>query len=372
MVRATADHATTHRTALRHLLRHPPGLRAAASGGPILERLGGDAERPHLLDAEGLEDATVRPRPVPGAGAARYAACPTLAFPVILSLALLAILGFPAGARAQVDNVLLRVQPRVGDTLRTRFEQDIEMTGRTKIHGVDTTFRSYTSLLVLARVIVQASDSSGCTLKAITDSVSVLSVESQALTPNEAARRAMQGQEILLRLKPDGSASYVRPPSDLAPEVGALVASMPAVLSPRPVSPGATWESAMSVPVGSGEDPAHGARVRAQYRLDSLSADGARAYIGLLGIVTRDSGEAPLKAGSRVASRGTLAGGFILDRRRGWWADATFKITIGSTIVPAPAKGAPPGSAPPPVKVQTRITQHVHTEAPGPANAPPG
>jgi len=288
------------------------------------------------------------------------------------SLALLAILTHAPGARAQVDNVLLRVQPRVGDTLRTRFEQDIEMTGRTKIHGVDTTFRSYTSLLVLARVIVQASDSSGCTLKAITDSVSVLSVESQALTPNEAARRAMQGQEILLRLKPDGSASYAKPPSDLAPEVGALVASMPAVLSPRPVAPGATWESAMAVPVGAGEDPSHGARVRAQYRLDSLSSDGARAYIGLLGIVRRDSAEAPLKAGARVASRGTLAGGFILDRRRGWWADATFKITIGSTIVPAPAKGAPLGSAPPPVRVQTRITQHVHTEAPGPAKAPPG
>jgi len=275
-------------------------------------------------------------------------------------------------ARAQMDHVILRVQPRVGDTLRMRFEQDVEMTGRTKIHGVDTTFRSYASLLVLARVIVQASDSTGCTLKAITDSVTVLSVQSQALTPNEAARRSMQGREILLRLKPDGSASYVRAPSDLEPEIGALVASMPAVLSPRPVSPGDSWESAMSVPIGGDTAAAHGAKLRAQYRLDSLSADGARAYIGLVGFVTRDSAAGALQEGSRLASRGTLAGGFIFDVRRGWWADATFKITLASTIVPAAAKGAPPGSAPPPVKVQTRITQRVHTEAPGPAKAPPG
>ena len=74
MVRATADHATSHRAALRRLVQRMPGLRAAVSGGPSLERMGGDAESPHLLDAEGLEDATLRSHPVPGVPAAGFAA----------------------------------------------------------------------------------------------------------------------------------------------------------------------------------------------------------------------------------------------------------------------------------------------------------
>jgi len=288
------------------------------------------------------------------------------------ALALVAIAAVVVPAFAQADRVLLRVQPHVGDTLHTRFEQDVEMVGRTKLHGADTTFRSYTSVLILARVIVQASDSTGCTLLAITDSVSILSVQAQALAPGESARRAMQGQEILLRIKPDGSAGFVKAPADLEPEVGALVASMPAVLSPRPVVPGGSWESAMTVPVGGDREAGHGAQLRASYRLDSLSADGGRAYIGLAGFVTRDSADAPMRAGTRLASRGTVSGSFTLDRRRGWWSDASIRITLGSTITPAAAKGAPAGSAPPPVKVQTRITQHIHTEDPHPRAAPPG
>ena len=53
--------------AQRHLLRLVPNVRTATGGGSPLERLERDMELPHVIDAEGAEDATLRARPVPGA-----------------------------------------------------------------------------------------------------------------------------------------------------------------------------------------------------------------------------------------------------------------------------------------------------------------
>jgi hypothetical protein len=53
--------------AQRHLVRLIPNVRTATGGGSPLERLERDMELPHVIDAEGAEDATLRARPVPGA-----------------------------------------------------------------------------------------------------------------------------------------------------------------------------------------------------------------------------------------------------------------------------------------------------------------
>lgn len=53
--------------AQRHLVRLVPNVRTATGGGSPLERLERDMELPHVIDAEGAEDATLRARPVPGA-----------------------------------------------------------------------------------------------------------------------------------------------------------------------------------------------------------------------------------------------------------------------------------------------------------------
>jgi hypothetical protein len=52
--------------AQRHLLRSIPNVRAATGGGLPLERQQRDMELPHVIDAEGAEDATLRARVVPG------------------------------------------------------------------------------------------------------------------------------------------------------------------------------------------------------------------------------------------------------------------------------------------------------------------
>lgn len=60
--------------AQRHLLRLVPNVRTATGGGSPLERLERDMELPHVIDAEGAEDATLRARAVPGAPTASFRA----------------------------------------------------------------------------------------------------------------------------------------------------------------------------------------------------------------------------------------------------------------------------------------------------------
>ena len=254
--------------------------------------------------------------------------------------------------------VPLVVRPRVGDTLHTRFEQDVVMTGTTKVRGRDTTLRSSSSLLVLARLAVQSCDATGCTVAAITDSVALLSVDAQALTPSEATRKAMQGRRFQLRVRPDGSTVLLTAPKEIDAELGPFVQAWPTVLTPKPVAVGGTWESGVPVPVGGDAAMQHGARLKVSYRLDSLTANDGLAFISLNGVVARDALQGPVSGGKNLDAHGEVTGALALDRMRGWWRDSRLTIVIRSTVTP------PKGNDAPPVKLQTRITQHLKTESP--------
>ncbi len=178
----------------------------------------------------------MRPLPVPGGR-----------FLAVTAAALMAALA--AGALHAQAPVPLRIHPRVGDTLHTRFEQDVEMTAATKVHGKDTTLTNRTSTLVIARLIVLRLEGDGALLEAITDSVAVLTVGEQAITPSEGARRAMQKRRIQLHVHADG-AVRVEAPSDLDRDLGSLVGTMPATLPAAPMSVGGKWDNAVAVPVG--------------------------------------------------------------------------------------------------------------------------
>jgi hypothetical protein len=257
-------------------------------------------------------------------------------------------------AHGQAAPETLRLHPRVGDTLYTRYEQEVLTTGVTKVHGADTTLVTRTLTLVLARMIVESSDSAGCTMTAITDSVAITTEGSQALSPGDPARRSMQGRRITLKLKPDGSAAMTNAPEDLNTDVGQLVTTIPAILPHAPVAPGAVWENSLAGGGGGG-------RLRVRYHLDSLSA--ARAFIELRGLMPRDSSDASPHQSARTSSSGAVTGVLVLDRTRGWWSDSRIVMTINSIITPA---AATPG---PPVRVQTRITQRMRSQTKPPATS---
>jgi hypothetical protein len=273
-----------------------------------------------------------------------------LARALVVAAALLA--GASAGAGAQT--VMLRIQPRVGDTMYTRFEQSVEMVGTRNVHAVDTTMTSRMDIMILSHSLVQASDGHGTTVLAITDSVAMQGHGTGASAPNETLRHAMQGRQARLHIARDGSAALLGASDDVTPEVEALYSGMPATLPERLVSVRSSWERTAFIPVSQESDSAHSAKVRTSYRLDSLSSDGNFAYISIRGTISRDSSAAVVSESLRVGSTGTVTGRMTMDRKHGWWVQSQIEIAIRSIVT----RIVEPVST---MQVQTRIVQSMQT-----------
>ncbi len=260
-----------------------------------------------------------------------------------------------AASRARTQQpVMLRIQPHVGDTMYTRFEQTVEMVGTRNVHSVDTTMTSRMEITILSHSLVQGSDGHGTTVLAITDSVAMEGHGTGAGAPTEAIRRAMQGRQASLHIAHDGSAELLGASDEVSPEVEALYSGMPATLPERFVSVHSTWERTAFIPVSKESDSAHSASVRTTYRLDSLSSNGALAYISIHGIISRDSAAALVAESLRVGSTGTVTGHMTMDRKRGWWVESQIAITIRSVVT----RIVEPVST---MLVQTHIVQSMQT-----------
>jgi hypothetical protein len=264
--------------------------------------------------------------------------------------------GLLAGASvsAQAQTVMLRIQPRVGDTMYTRFEQSVEMIGTRNVHSVDTTMTSRMDIMILSHSLVQGSDGHGTTVLAITDSVAMEGHGTGASAPNETIRHAMQGRQARLHIARDGSAELLGANDDVTPEVEALYSGMPATLPEKLVSVRSSWERTAFIPVSQESDSAHSAKVRTTYRLDSLSSNGNFAYISIRGTISRDSAAALVSESLRVGSTGTVVGQMTMDRKHGWWVQSEIAITIKSIVT----RIVEPVST---MQVQTHIVQSMQT-----------
>lgn len=257
--------------------------------------------------------------------------------------------------------VTLRINPHAGDTLYTRFEQTVEMSGTAHLGSADTTMTMKSTLLLLSHLIVDASDSSGATVTAVTDSVALSSWRMGLPVPSESARRAMEGKRIQLQIAPNGSATVLDAPDELASDVRAAVSAMPSTLPDRPMKIGSTWRQTTAIPVSASTGGGQGrngsaATLTATYRLDSLSRDGNIAFISIRGVLQRDSTAAPLSRGLRLVSNGTITGSLRVDRQRGWWTSSNAIITLESVLTPSSNS-----SRTRPMRVLTRIEQRMHT-----------
>lgn len=250
--------------------------------------------------------------------------------------------------------VTLRIKPHVGDTLYTRFEQQVEITGTARVGAVDSTMTMRSAMLLLAHIVVQAGDETGTTVITTTDSLSLTGQGVGAGTTPDAVRQAMQGKRVRLHIAPDGSATVEEAPAEIAPDMQAMVSGMPATLPDHPVPVGGTWQTVMSIPVAGRE--AAGARpatLRATYHLDSLARGGDVAYISVHGTITRDPAS-EMPQGIRITSSGTIDGSMQVDLHRGWWCDSRAAIALRSVVSPL-------AGSRPPMHVVTRITQWMHT-----------
>jgi hypothetical protein len=248
-----------------------------------------------------------------------------------------------AGAQGGPGAVLLRLRPRAGDTVRTRFEQSVKFLAR---DGADAApIAPSGAMTVYAHSVVERADAAGAVLTAVTDSVT-LKASGAPAHATESARRAMQGRRSRLRLAPDGATAVL---GDAGDHPGGAAMRFPAALPAAAVAPGAMWARAMTVPwragraAGAGAGaPGAGSTIDVWFRFDSLARGGTLAFVSLRGAVRGPGRDG--RDGVDVAPAGGVSGALVVDLARGWVVDsrATFHLDGALTA---------PGGQPRPVRV---------------------
>jgi hypothetical protein len=254
---------------------------------------------------------------------------------LILSMGLVPRLHAQAGAQA----VMLRIRPHVGDTLRMKMEQRVEICGDSLNHAGDDGGPMTAVMRVYTRAVVEREVSGVTEMLSITDSVTITPAMAAAIPIFAQTKRALEGRTVRLHVALDGSISVENP-------TNAHVAQrLPAVLPDKPVAPGDVWTRDMAVPVSATH--ASTGIVRATFRLDSLAPDATMAYISMSGTFSHDHPKGDT-TDARDETTGTIAGTMQIDRRLEWMTDSRTTVTLLSTVKQPPAA---------PTRVHMKITQ---------------
>lgn len=247
-----------------------------------------------------------------------------------------------AGPLAAQD-VLLELRPRVGDTLRMRLDQQTEIIA-SRSGGKPLTVT--TSVRMYSRAIVLGVDGPISIILAVSDSMTIDSNDEHALALAQQARRGIEGRQVRLRLVPDGTVALAEPERGVSREVKDMVSIMPGSFPKEAIAVGDTWMREMPIPGSAPMNLPPGGRVRARFRLDSLSRSGDLAFVSMKGTF-----DAPDDARRDDAAAGSVSGSMVVNRKRGWLSESRFLIQMRSTM-PASTQANRPG-----MQFRTRITQ---------------
>lgn len=263
----------------------------------------------------------------------------------ILGLALLS----HVAAAQDAPTALLRLSPRVGDTLHTSLEQQTEVSATVPGTAARTVT---TSLAIHSRTIVRSSKPTNTTVMTIVDSATMTSTDAHAARMVAEAERALTGQQLVLQLGSDGTVESARDKHGvlLSRDLVDAMSAMPAVFPKKPMAVGQQWTREMPLPGGGPLGPRGAGHVRATFRLDSLEKGGSLAFVSMRGEILADS------AGKGMELSGSVTGSMLLDRARGWMTDSRFIVTVRSIMAPPSSLGIGP------MKFVTRVTQRLRTQ----------
>ncbi len=252
---------------------------------------------------------------------------------------------------AHAQEILLRVHPRVGDTLHTRLEQQTEISATVPGSPGRAAKSVTTSVILNSRTIVQASSPASTLVLTIVDSADLHTSDAHGAAQVAAAEHTLRGQQLELRLGADGTVESARDSRGvpLSREVVEAMSAMPAVFPRRSVSVGEQWTRDLPLPAGGPLGAKGSGHVNALFRLDSLDHTGNVAFVSLRGEILPDA------AGQGVELSGEVTGAMQVDRLRGWMTDSRFTVMARSLITPPPASGLAP------MRFVTRVTQHLRT-----------
>ena len=252
---------------------------------------------------------------------------------------------------ARGQGILLRVHPRVGDTLHTRLEQQTEVSAT--VPGVPgRTMKSVTSSVTLnSRTIVQASSPASTLVLTIVDSADLSTSDVHGAAQVAAAERTLRGQQLALQLGADGTVESARDArgAPVPRDVADAMSAMPAVFPRRTVTVGEQWTRELPLPAGGPLGARGAGHVSAVFRLDSLDRSGNVAFVSLRGEILPDADN------QGVQLSGGVTGAMQVDRQRGWMTDSRFTVTVRSLVTPSPSSGVAP------IRFVTRVTQRLRT-----------
>jgi hypothetical protein len=250
------------------------------------------------------------------------------------------------------QSVLLQIRPPIGDTIRMRLSQTVEMTGTTPGVPDDASQSMTTSIDIYTRAIAKQWTSSGTLMQTITDSVTMN--PSSAASLADFRRRALQSKTSMIRVSTDGAVE-VMDQDDASGELRHLFGEMPAMLTRSVVAIGEKWTREMRIPLSG--DPGAMGSVRATFQLDSLSRTGDIAFISMKGSLSRVNLPGAVAPAAGYETSGTLSGTIQIDRRLGWITDSRSTIQVKTSIAAFSPRGgqAQPGA----MLVRTRITQWI-------------
>ncbi len=268
---------------------------------------------------------------------------------VLLALALLV----PAARaqRSEPEGILLRIHPHVGDTLRTRLDQQTEVSAVVAGPNGPTTKSVTTSVMLGSRTIVQSALTATTLVLTIVDTADVRSSDAHAAEQVAAAERRLRGQQLLLQLAWDGTVESARDVHGMPVphDVAEAISSMPAIFPHRPVSVGEQWTRQMPLPSGGPLGTRGSGHVDAVFRLDSLDHSGNLAFISMHGDILPD------EESHGVQLSGAVSGAMQVNRARGWMTDSRFTVQVRSLVTPPPQSGLAP------MRFVTRVTQRLRT-----------
>ncbi len=248
-----------------------------------------------------------------------------------------------AGAQ---EPVLLRLHPRVGDTLHTLLEQQTDVSMPAAV-GRSTS----TSVAIHSQTIVRSVQPTSTIVLTVVDSARLTSSDSHTAATIAAAQKAIEGQQLVLQLGADGTVEWARDIKGalVSREIADAMSSMPAVFPKKPVIVGQQWTREMPLPSGGPLGAKGSGRAKATFRLDSLGRNGTLAFVSMRGEIVPDS------ASQGVELNGTISGAMQLDRIRGWMTDSKFLIVLRSLVTPPASSGLAP------MRFLTRVTQRLRT-----------
>ena len=255
-----------------------------------------------------------------------------------------------AGRLGAQPRVVLELRPVPGDTIRMRIDQETEILGqRAGGSRAGSAARGLAMKLQMwSRAIIRQRAATGTSVQTITDSVRLTTTDPQSRALAARTERALAGREMHLLLASDGTARVVGTGS--GQELAAIVSSMPAALPGHSVAVGEQWRREMPVP--SRRTTRGEGVIRAVFRLDSLTKDGALAWISVRGQIHRE----PVAENTAHEMSGSLVGTLTLDRRRGWLDDTRFELVVHTSVTTA-------GDTIPPMAVVTKISQRMRADA---------